>query len=188
MTKVNENNKTLFSSTSECQKSQIHSTGLKSRWWQGHSHSVDSRGESTPIFFQALVAASILFLSHLLGLPLHICWHSTGFPTHLWDCAFFFFFFFPFVSQTRKSQLTYLQFSHCFFCHFKSATELLTWLFVISVVTFQLQIFGLFFIISISSQIFSTWWKTTPILYFSSLNIVSFNTLNIFLTADLKSA
>lgn len=97
-------------------------------------------------------------------------------------------FFFPFVSQTRKSQLTYLQFSHCFFCHFKSATELLTWLFVISVVTFQLQIFGLFFIISISSQIFSTWWKTTPILYFSSLNIVSFNTLNIFLTADLKSA
>lgn len=76
------------------------------------------------------------------------------------------------------------RFTKSFFCLLKSAVKPLCWIFCFSYCTCQLLNFFLsLFIISISFLIFFIWWDIVLRLAFSSLDMISFGSLNIFKVA-----
>lgn len=95
---------------------------------------------------------------------------------HLFILVFFRLHNFP--SSLYKFALTFL-------FQLKWTAESLKWMFSFSDCAIQLQIFHSF-VIFVSSLLFCMWWGLILLFFFTSLTIVSFSSLNIFITA-LKS-
>ena len=127
-------------------------------------------------FFQHLFTSPFL-----LVLPLCLYWYTSG-PPHISETLFFF------CLSGYKISVDLLIFRKSLILSFaKSNIEFLKWPFYSNYCTFQLHIFYLMFIISISVLIFSIWQGITPILLFNSIDKVSFSALNICITTDLRS-
>lgn len=73
-------------------------------------------------------------------------------------------------------------------CLLKSAVKLLSWIFYFSYCSFSTPkiLSGYFFLIYIYLSVFSIWWDIVLTFSFSSLNVTSCNSLNIFKIVDFK--
>ena len=131
----------------------------------------------------------------LLRLPLCIYWYRWWYLPMFMRLCLFFFILLTFVPQTRSTSLTYLQLSSLFL--FPACSNLLLSvsneifisiivLFFFFYCTFQIQ--NLFEFLKSNSYIslIISIWPDNLILSFSSLDIVSFSSLNIFKLTHLK--
>lgn len=123
----------------------------------------------------------------LLGLILCPCWHAlwclTGFVAL---SNFLYSFFFVFLIPDYL-HCPIFEFIEPFFCLLKYAIGILYWIFIFIIVLFNFRMSLWFlFIISTYLLIFCIWRDIVLILFCSSLGIVSFMSLKIFLKADLK--
>ena len=126
-----------------------------------------------------IISSNILFvpfsLSSFLGFPWHLCWYDWWCLTDLCSSVYFLHSFFLIFFRLDNLSWPIIKFADYFFCpssgFFISA---------VVIVRFRISICFFSFYTFYHLLILSVWWDITVILVCSSLNMISFTSLNVF--------